>query len=41
MFLPKMMVLTLILMAEPIDHLGDPSDDDVKGSPHLKGGWEG
>ena len=38
---PEKMVLTPNLMAEPIDRDGDPSDDDVKGSPRLKGEWEG
>ena len=41
MILPKIMVLTPIVMAEPIDLVGDPTDDVLKGSPCLKGGWEG
>ena len=38
---PEKMVLTPNLMAEPIDRVGDPPDDDLKGSPPLKGVWEG
>ena len=33
--LPKIMVSMPILMAEPIDLVGDPLDDDLKGSPHF------
>ena len=39
--LPKIMVLMPILMAEPIDLIGDPSDDFLKESPRVKGRWEG
>ena len=33
--LPKIMVLTPILMAGPIDLIGDPSDEVWKGSPRF------
>ena len=41
MVLPKIMVLTPIFTAEPIDLVGDPSDEVLKGSPRFYGGWEG
>ena len=33
--LPKIMVFTPILLVGPIDRIGDPSDEVLKGSPRI------